>query len=97
MLYKGESEVKILLLRINKDIENIWLEKLEKDIIENLNSVDFDLVYNDKTHEINLLEFDIINDNNNQNYNNSNSTIKYNKILKLVYKVQPIQKFKKEI
>ena len=95
MLYKGESEVKILLVNV-RDLQNVWLDAVEDKIKSELNSLDFDLVYKG-THEIDLLEFDVINDNNNQVFNNSNSDMKYGKILKLVYKVQSIKKIKKEI
>jgi len=95
MLYKGESEVKILLVNV-RDLQNVCLDAVEDKIKSELNSVDYDLVYKG-THEIDLLEFDVINDNNNQVFNNSNSDMKYGKILKLVYKVQSIKKIKKEI
>jgi len=95
MLYKGEKEVKILFFNI-RDLEQLHEIIIEEKILRNLNSVDFDLVHNDKTHEINLLDIDVIN-NNGIRIHSSSSDMEWGKVVKILYKIQLVHSQKREI
>jgi len=87
MIYKNEKNVKLLVLDSNKIFTRVNDgDDLIKIIKDNLNSVDYDLLLNNKA-EINVIEFNIINDNNLQTYNNSNGSMKYNKIYQIYYSI----------
>jgi hypothetical protein len=83
MLYKG-LEAKIIIKRIESDNLRYWnSNKIEELILSKLNSDEEDLVRHNG-YIINLIEFDIINDNNNY----------YMKIVKIVYEIKKIKKEK---
>ena len=96
MIYKNEKNVKLLVLDSKKMFNPISDENdLLKTIKSNLNSVDYDLLQGKKV-EINVIEFNIINDNNLQTYSNSIGKMKYNKIYQIYYSLIE-KKDKKEI
>ena len=85
MIYKNERNVKLLVLDSDKMFNAIYDEdNLLETIKNNLNSVDYDLLQEKKV-EINIIEFNIINDNNLQTYSNSVGKMKYNKIYQIYY------------
>jgi len=87
MIYKNERNVKLLVLDSNKIFTRVNNEDdLLKIIKDNLNSVDYDLLQ-DKKAEINVIEFNIINDNNLKTYGSSSGDMKYNKIYQIYYSI----------
>jgi hypothetical protein len=95
MIYKGQKDIKILIVESCQYtiIDEISLEDTVK---RNLNSVDYDIIIEEKG-EIEIIEFNIINDNNNKSYASSTGDMFYSKIYQIFYKINLNTKDRKEI
>jgi len=84
MLYKGNKDVRILVLKTDDFRREISSDKdIEEAIIENLSSMDFEK--NKNWYDINLLEFKVTSDNNSSNAGEYDSDMYWRRIYTIIY------------